>query len=385
MNTSRNVAALGCLAAAALAAPAASAQNTGWYAGGNIGESAATIDDGRIRSGLAGQGLGTTGLSNRDRDTYEQAVHGYQLNRNFGVEAGWFDLGKMGYTATTSPPGTLTGDVKFHGPYLDLVGTLPLTDRLSLLGRIGAAYVHTNGNFAATGAGLMPYPGTSTSANRVDIKFGAGLGWRLTEAWELRAEAERFRVDDSVGNRGHVDLFSLGVVYRFGAPATVARAAEPAPAFVAVMPAPEPEPVPPPAATAAAATPAGHRSLFGGRAVRFRPIPAEAERHAPARRPRQRPAQGAVRPGPRQGHTDRLGAAAYNERLSQRRAVAVAAYLVRIGLPPDRVVTSGVGETEPMTASGDCIGKVATPALVACLQPDRRVDVRVDGMRQGAL
>ena len=48
------------------------------------------------------------------------------------------------------------------------------------------------------------------------MKFGGGLAWHLTDAWDLRAEAERFRVDDSVGNRGHVDLFSVGVVYRFG-------------------------------------------------------------------------------------------------------------------------------------------------------------------------
>jgi OOP family OmpA-OmpF porin len=37
--------------------------------------------------------------------------------------------------------------------------------------------------------------------------------------------------------------------------------------------------------------------------------------------------------------------------------------------------------TEPVTAPGDCKGTRASPALIACLQPDRRVDVEVHGER----
>jgi OOP family OmpA-OmpF porin len=33
----------------------------------------------------------------------------------------------------------------------------------------------------------------------------------------MRLEAERYRINDSVGNRGHVDMVSVGLVYRFGA------------------------------------------------------------------------------------------------------------------------------------------------------------------------
>ena len=218
MISSRNAARVAALAAALAVVPTAFAQDTGWYAGGSVGRSTATIDDDRITRGLAGQGLAVTGMDHRDREVGYKLFGGYQLNRHFGVEAGWFHLGEMGYTATTSPAGRLSGDVKLHGLNLDLVGTLPVSDRFSLLGRVGVAHTRAKGRFAAAGAVTNPYPGTSTSDSSTGVKFGAGVAWRIADAWELRAEAERLRIGDSVGNKGHVDLFSVGVVYRFGAP-----------------------------------------------------------------------------------------------------------------------------------------------------------------------
>lgn len=231
--TSRHTVALGCMVAAALAAPASMAQGARWYGGASLGRSAATIDDTRITSGLAGQGLATNSISHRDRDPGYRLFGGYQVNRNFGIEAGWLDMGEMGYTATTTPAGTLVGDVRFKGLNLDIVGTLPITERVSLLGRIGGASVRSTGTFSATGAVTMPYAASSTSARHFGARYGIGVAWRLTDAWELRLEGERMRVNDSVGNRGHVDLLSLGVVYYFGGAPAPARAGAPAPAHVA--------------------------------------------------------------------------------------------------------------------------------------------------------
>ncbi|EGF32641.1 OmpA/MotB [Oxalobacteraceae bacterium IMCC9480] len=44
-------------------------------------------------------------------------------------------------------------------------------------------------------------------------------------------------------------------------------------------------------------------------------------------------------------------------------------------------MTSGVDGAEPVTKTGDCVGTRITPALIACLQPDRRVEVEVSGTR----
>jgi OOP family OmpA-OmpF porin len=52
----------------------------------------------------------------------------------------------------------------------------------------------------------------------------------------MRLEAERYRLKDSVGNRGDVDMVSIGLVYRFGG-------STPAPRAVSAMPAPAPQPV----------------------------------------------------------------------------------------------------------------------------------------------
>lgn len=80
------------------------------------------------------------------------------------------------------------------------------------------------------------------------------------------------------------------------------------------------------------------------------------------------------------GHTDRLGAQSYNQSLSERRAEAVKAYLMSTGIAADRIHAEGKGESQPVTKAGDCsTGKNAK--LIACLQPDRRVDIEVVGSR----
>ncbi len=49
-----------------------------------------------------------------------------------------------------------------------------------------------------------------------------------------------------------------------------------------------------------------------------------------------------------QGHTDNVGADAYNMHLSQTRADAVRAYLVSHGIAPDRLVSKGYGFHQPL-------------------------------------
>jgi len=78
------------------------------------------------------------------------------------------------------------------------------------------------------------------------------------------------------------------------------------------------------------------------------------------------------------GNTDRFGSEAYNQRLSERRAAAVKTYLVSQGIEPNRIQTEGKGETQPVTKAGQCAG-AKSAKVIACLQPDRRVDIDVVG------
>ncbi len=80
------------------------------------------------------------------------------------------------------------------------------------------------------------------------------------------------------------------------------------------------------------------------------------------------------------GHTDRLGSSKYNQKLSERRANTVKNYLVAQSVTADRIDAQGKGETQPETKAGDCKGGKSAK-LIACLQPDRRVDVEVTGSK----
>lgn len=75
------------------------------------------------------------------------------------------------------------------------------------------------------------------------------------------------------------------------------------------------------------------------------------------------------------GHTDRLGSDALNQRLSEQRAKAVRDYLVTHGVDPTRIVSSGKGRSQPVTAAGACDRLKNKKALRACLAPDRRVEI----------
>lgn len=79
------------------------------------------------------------------------------------------------------------------------------------------------------------------------------------------------------------------------------------------------------------------------------------------------------------GHADRIGSDTYNQKLSQRRADAVKAYLTGQGIEDRRIETAARGEAEPVVACADVKGRVSgkNRNLVECLQPNRRVMVEV--------
>jgi OOP family OmpA-OmpF porin len=80
------------------------------------------------------------------------------------------------------------------------------------------------------------------------------------------------------------------------------------------------------------------------------------------------------------GHTDRIGTNSYNQKLSERRAHAVKAYLESRNVQAGRINATGKGETQPVTKANECLG-AKSAKVIACLQPDRRVDVEVTGTR----
>ena len=389
MNLARASGTLGLAALAVIASPFAVADDSGWYGGINIGQSRAKIDDARITSSLLGGGFATTSITDDNRDTGYKLFGGYKFNKNFALEGGYFDLGRFGFTAITVPAGTLSGNIQLKGLNLDAVGILPITEKFSAFGRVGLNYSDARDSFSGTGSVSVLNP--NPSKRDANYKVGLGLQYDFTESLGMRLEAERYRINDAVGNHGDIDLVSLGLVYRFGgtsrapapraaAPERIAAATAPQPAAVTPRPAEQPAAkpaavIPPPAPTKmtfsadvlfdfdkATMKPAGKQALdkFSAdlRGINFDLITVT-------------------------GHTDRIGPYPYNLALSERRAEAVKTYLVdSAGIPAGKIATRGTDGSDPVTKPGECKGEKAMKKLIACLQPDRRVEVKVSGTKK---
>ena len=372
-----------------LSQPLQAQDNQYYYWGLSAGQSHSQLDANRSVESLMGVGIAAPVASSNMQDNGYKLFGGYQFNRNFGVELGYFNLGKFSYDTTTAT-GPLSGKYDVEGINLDMVGTFPMSERWSALARLGAQYANTRSTFGGSGLGLMTT--TSPRKEESNLKVGVGLQYELSNSLFLRGEAERYRINDALDNRGDINHFSLSLVMPIGraararpavapvvyvAPAPVL--APPAPTLVYVAPtpvviaqAPAPAPAPLPRRVQFSADslfsfdkgdmrPDGKAALdtFAGelRGARFDTISVE-------------------------GNTDRLGSDAYNQKLSEQRALAVKAYLTNVlGVDAARISALGRGEGNPVTRPGDCQGKKATPALIACLQPDRRVDVEVVGER----
>jgi OOP family OmpA-OmpF porin len=370
--------------------------NTGMYVGISAGESKSKFDNGTTAQSLVGAGVTAGALTEDERGNAYKAFIGVPLSPNWAVEAGYFDLGRFGFGAATSPAGTVTGTTRIQGLNLDLVGTLPITERWSLLGRVGAAYAETKGSFSGTAdSGVGAF---SSSKRDTHYKYGFGTEYAFTPALTMRLEGERYHVNDAIGQRENVDLISVGLVYRFGAPAQSVRTAYVPPAAQPVY---RPEPV---VAQAPVATPPPAPVIAPA------PVAVQAPAPAPVPKPWVKVKlqadslfgfdQDSLQADGKQaldkllqelkdvnvdavqvtGHTDRLGSAAYNAKLSTRRAEAVRNYLVQVGgMPANLVTATGVGSAQPETSPNDCKGMKASQALITCLRVDRRVEVQVLG------
>ncbi|HXM82966.1 MAG TPA: OmpA family protein [Burkholderiales bacterium] len=363
MKLVRAVGALGLVGFAAVNGQAAVAADSGWYGGLSIGQSRAKIADDRIRNQLLGSGLIMTSIDDDNRDTGFKLFGGNKFNKNFAVEGGYFNLGKFGFTANTTPAGSLTGNIKLQGLNLDAVGILPFTEKFSGFARAGLIYTEGKDTFTGTGGAVsVAASNPSPKKSEGNYKYGFGVQYDFTQALGLRGEWERYRINDAVRNKGDIDMLSVGLVYTFGAEKPAPRAAPP-PYVAPVAAAPAPVLVVVPVARTQQ-----YCSILD---IQF-----EINRDVIQREEQEKLAvlETFLKKYPDttvviEGHTDEVGTDADNMKLSQRRADSVLNYLASRGIDRSRMKAVGYGERRPIADNRTEIGKRLNRrinAIVAC-------------------
>lgn len=286
-----------------------------------------------------------------------------------GYDFGPFRLGaEVGYQRGSINDATNFGDFGGSVP-VDRLGSIP--------GSRSAWSYMLNGTLdTPTRGGWGAYAGMGVGAARIkvnnasydstllvddsDTAFAwqafAGLRKDLNERAALTGQVRYFLTDDArfsdgLGRdlRGDFEAVSVlfGLSFKFGAAKKPAPEPEPAPApraEPAPQPAPPPPPPPPPAPEPEpVVVPGPFIVFFGFDSAEITDEAADIIRDA---------AQAFKDTGQAEimleGHTDRAGADNYNQRLSERRAVAVRAELARNGVDASVVAVNGYGESKTL-------------------------------------
>lgn len=316
--------------------------------GGDPGATLPAIAAGVLPSSLAANPDGPVGGV--------QAGYNWRFFNSFvlGAEAD-ADVAQLGQsqTVSTAVPGFLPFTT-FGQQKMDGIGTLRVRAGYLVLPNLlayataGGAVGHVSERAQVTNAGCVGICTFGTSTRwRFGPTFGGGAEYALDQHWSIKGEylyynlgsvsetltdqAGRFAgTAQTFNTKFRGNLVRVGLNFKFGAP----------PAPIAEAPAP-PAPEPPP-------RPQNFIVFFDFDKADLTPE---------ARKVLDQAAQYAKANGKATidvtGYTDLSGTVAYNQRLSERRARAVAQYLEHLGIPHQAIVEAGRGKTNPRVPTAD--------------------------------
>ena len=348
--------------AAASVAQAAPQANT-FYVGAKAGQ--ASFHDG-IKSNTDATNPRSLNFGNGyDRNSVTYGVFGgYQvLNQdNFGlaVEAGYDDFGRVKFLRNGKTNVKHTN----HGAHLGVKGSYSLTEGLDFYGRAGAALVRSDYKFYDKTTGARNHVAGRHSL-RVSPVFAAGfeyalpalpeLALRLEDQWLARVGKLRTQTgpNSSVDYNPWIGSINAGLSYRFGQGAA---------------------PVVAPEVVSKTFNLSSDVTFEFGKA-NLKPQAQAVLEGIYGEIAQVKSAKVAVA-----GYTDRIGSEQFNLKLSQKRADSVANYLVARGLPAQDISATGYGKANPVTGA-TCDAVKGRKALIACLAPDRRVEIAVNGTK----
>jgi OOP family OmpA-OmpF porin len=327
---------------------------------------ATLVSGAAMAQGYAGWYLGARGGATWLDDQSAVAPGGASLGLDY--ETGWGLSGNVGYAF--GGPFRLELEVAYRNNDVDSVALGGA--RLSGAGgSMNSLAVMLNGFFdIQTGTNFVPYIGAGVGYARVtaDGITASGLGGSIDEddsqfAYQgivgvsywfspevaLTVDYRYFATQDPSFREGGTSLDTEYKTHNVMAGLTLRFPEPPAPLRAAPVAAPPPPP--PPAAAPPAPAPAVPKTYLVFFDFDKTDITPEAARII------QQAADDAKRGNVRlivaTGHADRSGTPAYNQRLSERRAAAVKAALVRNGVAENTIQTAGRGENENLVPTAD--------------------------------
>ncbi|WP_199481236.1 OmpA family protein [Vibrio owensii] len=267
-----------------------------------------------------------------DNNSLAMGIHGgYGVNQWFAVEFGFNDYGELDatYVAGKTNADVLALSISTKFSY-------PLTTDWLLFSRLGASYQKINKSSSWRG---------KQESDKWQPLVSFGIGYILSPKWSLRAE---YQFIDGIGEShlGKSDLHvtSLGLTYHFVKSPTMTHQVE--------------RPI--------------ERPQFHTISVSSRPYfdfdsstlnPKQELKNLATQINQSVSGQVTIT-----GHTDNRGSERYNQALSEKRAQAVADYLIRNEIPKKRLKVSGQGEANPIADNSTPQGRAK----------NRRVDIHAN-------
>lgn len=194
----------------------------GFYAGLGYGQS-------RINSWEAADfnvqlvALGEDPVSSADqRSDGFKAYAGYQFNKYFALEGGFADFNDVKAVVDYNvipTPGVTHFTAENDAWMLAAMGTLPVTESLSVFAKLGVSQWSSNQWVSSVNIKSVPpqlitgYPQTDTKSSGIDAYYGLGASYALLDFLALRVEWERFEMD--APNIDHIDLMTAGLTMKF--------------------------------------------------------------------------------------------------------------------------------------------------------------------------
>lgn len=306
--------------------------------------------------------LDSIGNAKRNSITYGGFV-GYQISNNIAVEAGYDYFGhlKLKGKNTNSNKPVLKHVV--HGAHLSLKGNYEVAKNLNLFAKSGIALI--NNKYKTFNTGQKQY--TKSTSKHSGLLLGIGAEYSITPSlsarveyqWLQNASKPNKKTTDNLNLqpfKAHIGALTAGFTYRFGQGAETVIDNNLVTKRFAF----------------------GTDVLFDFGKANLKPEAINILQNTH----KEMLNLGLNQPNIQvSGYTDRIGNEKANLVLSQRRAESVANYIASKGIAAENITAIGYGKANPITGK-TCNGVKGRNSLIACLAPDRRVEIQIQGTKE---